>query len=38
LEVPTVQLVHRPGICKVISNDKQQILVSSASRWIPLLP
>lgn len=38
LEVPAIQLVHRPGICKVISNDKLQILVSSASRWLPLLP
>ena len=38
LEVPAIQLVHRPGICKVISNDKHQILVSSASRWLPLLP
>ncbi len=38
LEVPAIQLIHRPGICKVISNNKQQILVSSASRWLPLLP
>ena len=38
LEVPAVQLIHQPGICKIISNDKQQILVSSATRWLPLLP
>lgn len=38
LEVPAIQLIHQPGICKVISNNKQQILVSSATRWLPLLP
>lgn len=38
LQVPSIQLVNQPGICKVTSNNKQQILVASATRWLPLLP
>ena len=38
LNVPAVQLIHQSGTCKLVSNDKRQILVSSASRWLPLLP
>ncbi len=38
LEVPAIQLIHQPGISKLISNNKQQILISSATRWLPLLP
>ncbi len=38
LDVPAVQLIHRPGIAKLIQNHKQQILVVSATRWLPQLP
>lgn len=38
LKIPAVQLVNRPGIYKVLSNDRQKILVISASRWLAGLP
>ncbi|OGW87253.1 MAG: hypothetical protein A3A81_03735 [Omnitrophica bacterium RIFCSPLOWO2_01_FULL_45_10b] len=38
LKIPAIQLIHQPGICRIISNHKQQILISSTTRWLPLLP
>ncbi|MBI4358748.1 MAG: hypothetical protein HY584_05545 [Candidatus Omnitrophica bacterium] len=38
LKVPAVQLVHQPGTSKVISNHPYQILIASATRWLPQLP
>lgn len=38
LGVPAVQLVNKPGMSKVISNRQLQVLVASATRWLPLLP
>ena len=38
LKVPAIQLVNRPGISKRVSNQQQQILIASATRWLPLLP
>lgn len=38
LKVPAIQLVNRPGISKLISNGPHQILVTSAARWLSLLP
>lgn len=38
LEVPAVQLVNRPGLSRVISNQKQEVLVVTASRWLASLP
>jgi predicted AAA+ superfamily ATPase len=38
LKVPAVQLVNKPDICKLLSNDQQKILVVSASRWLAGLP
>lgn len=38
LDVPAVQLVDRPGLYRVRSNGKQQVLVATASRWLAGLP
>lgn len=38
LKIPAVQLVNRPGVCKVISNNQHQILIVNSTRWLPLLP
>ncbi len=38
LKVPAVQLVHRPGVSKLISNHPHKILIVSACRWLPCLP
>lgn len=38
LEIPAVQLVDKPGICKKISNKTNKILIISADRWLPILP
>jgi hypothetical protein len=34
LNVPAVQLVDRPGIARIIKNDKEKVLVVSADRWL----
>jgi len=38
LDIPAVQLVDKPGICKRISNKNNKILIISADRWLPCLP
>ncbi|MBT3257754.1 MAG: ATP-binding protein [Deltaproteobacteria bacterium] len=38
LNVPGVQLVNRPGICKLVSNNNMTILIISADHWLSLLP
>lgn len=38
LEVPAVQVVDRPGICRIVSNGPHKILVISAERWLAVLP
>ena len=38
LNVPAVQLVNKPGIHKIISNSKQNILIITANRWLLTLP
>jgi len=38
LNVPAVQLVNKKGICKKISNQKNQLLIINASRWLTILP
>lgn len=37
-DVPAVQLVNKEGICRLISNGQNKILVVSASQWLSLLP
>lgn len=38
LSVPAVQLVNKTGVHKIISNDKEQSLIITASRWLSTLP
>jgi uncharacterized protein len=38
LDIPAVQVVDRPGVCKKISNKKNKILIISADHWLPILP
>lgn len=38
LNIPAVQLVKDGDTCRLISNGKQQVLVVTATRWLPLLP
>ncbi|MBI1871551.1 MAG: ATP-binding protein [Chlamydiae bacterium] len=38
LNIPALQLVNRPNIARKISNQKQQILIVTASRWLATLP
>ena len=38
LNIPAVQLVQNTETCRLISNGKQQILVTTATHWLPLLP
>ena len=38
LSIPAVQLVNKQGICKLISNGDNRILVISAPRWLERLP
>ncbi|MGA1824962.1 MAG: ATP-binding protein [bacterium] len=38
LSIPAVQLINKPGICKVISNGDNKILIISAPRWLAMLP
>jgi len=38
LNVPAVQLVNKTNVHKIISNGKQQVLVITASQWLPTLP
>jgi uncharacterized protein len=38
LDIPAVQLVNIPGVCKRISNGRQKLLIISADRWLAQLP
>ncbi|MDZ7699775.1 MAG: ATP-binding protein [Deltaproteobacteria bacterium] len=38
LHVPGLQLVNRPGICKLVSNNNSKILIISADHWLASLP
>jgi len=38
LDIPAVQLVDKPGVCKKISNKTNKILIISADQWLPILP
>lgn len=38
LNVPAVQLVQDTDTCKLIPNGGRQVLVATATRWLPLLP
>lgn len=38
LNVPAVQLVNKSGIYKMISNQKLEVLIITASRWLAALP
>ena len=38
LLIPAVQLINKPGICKLISNGDNKILVITAARWLAMLP
>ena len=38
LNVPAVQLVDKTGICKILSNGDQKLMVISADHWLSLLP
>lgn len=37
-QIPAVQLINQPGICKLISNNDMKIMVISADHWLALLP
>lgn len=38
LDVPGVQLVNRPDVCKLVSNNHSKILIVSADHWLASLP
>ncbi len=38
LQVPAVQLVNKPGTCKLVSNNGMKIMLGSAAHWLSLLP
>ncbi|MFN0117605.1 MAG: ATP-binding protein [Elusimicrobiota bacterium] len=38
LKIPAVQLVNKTGVSRLVSNEKQKILIISASRWLSSLP
>ncbi len=38
LQIPAVQLVDKEGVCRILSNETQQIMVVSASRYLSALP
>jgi predicted AAA+ superfamily ATPase len=37
-QIPAIQLINQPGICKLISNNDMKIMVISADHWLSLLP
>lgn len=37
-QIPAVQLINQPGICKLISNNDMKILLINADHWLSLLP
>ena len=38
LTIPAIQLINKKGVCKLVSNESQKILIISAHRWLSLLP
>ncbi len=38
LQIPAIQLVDKQGICRLLSNEAQKIMVVSASRYLSALP
>jgi len=38
LRIPSVQLINKENVCKLLSNESLKILVISADRWLSLLP
>lgn len=38
LQIPAVQLVEKKGICRILSNDAQKIMIVSAPRYLSILP
>jgi predicted AAA+ superfamily ATPase len=38
LGLPAVQVVEKPGVCRLIPNGSRKILVVSADRWLATLP
>lgn len=38
LNVPAVQLVNKKHIGRIITNQKNRVLITSAPRWLPFLP
>ena len=38
LQVPAVQLVDTKGVCRVLSNEDQRIMVVDAARYLANLP
>jgi len=37
-QVPEAQLVDKDGVCGILSNETQQIMVLSPSRFLSILP
>ena len=35
--IPAIQLINKKGICRLIKNKKNSVLVISASRWLAIL-
>lgn len=38
LNIPAVHLVNEPGVYKILSNDKNKIVIATATRWLAGLP
>lgn len=38
LGIPAVQLVDREGVCSLVSNGDQKLMIVSADHWLSLLP
>jgi len=38
LNIPAVQLVNKPDICKIVSNGENKIMIITADHWLSLLP
>ena len=38
LNIPAIQLVDREGVCKIVSNGDQKVMLVNADHWLSLLP
>jgi predicted AAA+ superfamily ATPase len=38
LDVPAIQLVNKPHVGRIVTNQKNKILIISAPRWLSFLP